>query len=567
MKEIRKLGGKEMKYYYVESGETNGNVKLSYGSNCTEKKPMIFSKEDSWFAVAILACGFLYWNLIHFASLSAGATAFTAVLCTVVFVYFQSKGIGQNRSSLPWLGLVLILALHLMVYDNYDIKQFVFMLLSASFLYWVCLSTKNALDSKLSIYALGDAVNQGILLPFSNFTCGYFGIKNGLSKNKYGKNVIYIAAGIIVFLPFIVIVITQLSNADLVFEQLVNQVLEAISFGTLINYGWQFILGIPVALYLYGAIYGNVQGRNVEDLRKKNLDDFVQNIRFAPKISIYTALTIFNCIYLVFFISQTTYLFSAFGDVLPDTMTYAEYARRGFFELCKVCAINMVIIIATTCCMKRNDKAENQLSEGQESPKLLKIETGILAVFTILLIVTALSKMGMYIHYYGLTQLRIYAAWFMAVLLFTFVIIVARQIKIFNASKIVIVGCIAAFLMLAYGNVDGNIAKYNIERYERGTLEKLDYRMLFTLSDAATPYLYEHYKNSTDEKEKTLIYSGITGRYSWGVETEPYEKTFRDFNVQDTQADKIRNILLAEKGREKPENLSDGENLYSAMRY
>lgn len=550
-----------MKYYYAESGETNGNVKLSYGSTFKEKKPMIFSKEDSWFAVAILACGFLYWNLIHFASLSAGVTLFTAIICAVVLIYFITKGIGQTRSSLPWLGLVLISALHLMIYANYNIKQFVFMLLSASFLYWVCISTKNALDSKLSIYALGDAVNQGILLPFSNFTCGYFGIKNGLSKNKYGKNMLYIAAGILVFLPVMVIVISQLSSADFAFEQLVNRVLETISFDTLITYGWQFVFGIPVALYLYGAIYGNVCDRHVDELKKKNLDDFMQHIRFAPKMSIYTALTIFNCIYLAFFISQTTYLFSAFGNVLPDTMTYAEYARRGFFELCKVCTINMMIIIITTCCMKRGEKSEDLSSVGQEPPKLLKLQTGILAVFTILLIVTALSKMGMYIHYYGLTQLRIYAAWFMAVLLFTFVVLVARQIRRFNASKIVILGCITAFLILAYGNVDGTIAKYNIDRYERGTLEKLDYRMLFTLSDAATPYLYEHYKISTNEKEKTLIYSGITGKYSWGVETEPYEKTFRDFNVQDAKADKIRGILLAEKGRDKPEKLSDGKEI------
>jgi hypothetical protein len=353
---------------------------------------------------------------------------------------------------------------------------------------------------------------------------------------------------------------------------LVERILAAISVDSIIDYLFKFIIGIPVALYLYGSIYGNISGRHVEDLNKKKLEGFAQNIRFAPKLTIYTALTIFNIIYILFFISQATYLFSAFENILPDAMTYSEYARRGFFELCKVCTINMAIIIVAFGFMKRGDivkeASENSTDSVEKTghradePLLLKIQTLLLSTFTILLIITALSKMAMYIHYYGFTQLRVYTACFMIVLLFTFVVIVARQVKKFNASRVIIIGCIAAFLALSYGNVDGNIAKYNIERYEKGTLESLDYRMLFELSDAAVPYLYEHYKNSTDEEERTTIYSGITGRYSWGVETEPYETTFRDFNVQTYKAEKIRNILSHEEGRQNPENLSNRDEIY-----
>ncbi|MBN7773520.1 DUF4153 domain-containing protein [Clostridium aminobutyricum] len=555
-----------MKYYYAESGETSGNSQLHYRNKWTAE-PMKFSTGDSWFAAAMLVCGFLYWNLIHFASLSAGVTIFTVILCVVVWSYLNAKGINQTKKSLPWLGLVGLTALLFFLFDDFYIKQFSFMLLSAAFLYWVCRSTGRSLDSTLSVYVLGDAVNQGLLLPFSNFTCGYFGLQDGLKKSKHGRNLIYAAAGIVVFLPLMVLVITQLSNADMAFEQLIDRILNAISIETITEYALQFVVGIPVALYLYGAVYGNISGRHSADLNKNNLIKFAQGIRFAPKLTIYTALTVFNAIYLLFFFSQTTYLFSAFGDVLPNTMTYAEYARRGFFELCKVCTINMGILIAANCFMKRNETMEKQSMEWTETPKMLKIQMSILAVFTILLIVTALSKMAMYIHYYGLTQHRVYAAWFMLALLFTFVVIVARQIKAFNASRIITIGWIAAFLILAYGNVDGNIAKYDMERYEKGTLESLDYKMLFDLSDAAVPYLYEHYQHSTDEKERTILYSGITGRYSWGVVTEPYEKTFRDFNLQAYRAEKIRSILAHEEGRNNPENLSDGEELYPEASY
>ncbi|MFZ3102315.1 MAG: DUF4153 domain-containing protein [Desulfitobacteriaceae bacterium] len=53
-------------------------------------------------------------------------------------------------------------------------------------------------------------------------------------------------------------------------------------------------------------------------------------------VIVLSALTALNLVFIVYFLSQLTYLFSAFNNRLPELMTYAEYARRGFFELCTV---------------------------------------------------------------------------------------------------------------------------------------------------------------------------------------------------------------------------------------
>ena len=72
----------------------------------------------------------------------------------------------------------------------------------------------------------------------------------------------------------------------------------------------------------------------------------------------------------------------------------------------------------------------------------------------------------MYIDYYGLTRLRVYTSWFMILLFVLFVIILLRQFRSFNGTRIAAIGCICLFMLLCYGNVDGMIAKYNIDRYQ-----------------------------------------------------------------------------------------------------
>lgn len=53
---------------------------------------------------------------------------------------------------------------------------------------------------------------------------------------------------------------------------------------------------------------------------------------------------IFGLIYVLFIGLQVTYLFSAFTGNIPQDFTYAEYARRGFFELCYISLCNLGIL-------------------------------------------------------------------------------------------------------------------------------------------------------------------------------------------------------------------------------
>lgn len=486
------------------------------------------TRGDGLFAVLILFCGFLYCNLIKINSLGMGVTIFAVLFCTETLIYLWKGGFRQTRESLIYLAIIAVSAANFSLFDNLILKGFQFIFLSACVIYWICVTTNNRLEKKLSIYVLGDLINQVIILPFSNLTRCFEEILHLTIRNQKGKGFLKGLIGIIFMLPVLILVVNLLINADAAFEGLVNRLQFTLS-DSVVTYLVQIIVGIPVACYLYGLIYGNVCEKKTGLETLESINQKAAALKFASGTAVYSGLTMLNLVFVIFFVSQLSYLFSAFGGVLPGAMTYAEYARRGFFELCAVSGINLAVIIVSHGITKR------------EKEKVLHIETVALCLFTIMLIITALSKMGMYIGYYGLTQLRVFTTWFMVLLLVLFFIIAIRQFRVFNGTKVAAVSFLILFIALSYSNVDGMIAKYNIDRYQNGTLKNVDVEALSQLSDAAIPYLYELYQDTEDLSQKANIRMQI--RDKWKERDTSYQETFRDWNLQKMKADRIREGL------------------------
>ena len=516
------------------SGEKDGIVfaridqeKMPSDIRKIKTESMDFKTADIVFACLMIVCGFLYCNLINIVSLGLGVTIFAVILSMAVIGYYKAAGLRQTKVTYAFLGIMLLSAGNFAVFDGILIKSLNFIFLSLCFVYWVCLYAGMRLDKRISPYLFSDLLHQLFVIPFGNFTGCFSGVRQIFVKNKKGKGVLSGAIGILFFLPVLILVVTLLTDADAAFEGLMEKIQFSFS-ENMLEYLLDFILGLPVACYLYGLMYGNRYKRNTGKATLESVDAHVKAFRFAPDPTVYSALTALNLIYAVFFLAQTAYLFSAFSDSLPQSMTYAEYARRGFFELCAVSGINLAVIALAHLIVKR-DKI-----------KILRWETGILCVSTAALIGTAMSKMGMYIDYYGLTRSRVYTTWFMIVLLFLFVLILLRQFKSFQGTRIAVIGCICSFLILCWGNVDGMIAKYNIDRYQSGTLESLDVSAFSQLSDGAVPYLYDLYQETSDPAMKAELRKIIREPF---INDHGAQRSFRDFDLQSYKADQIRNKM------------------------
>ena len=81
-------------------------------------------------------------------------------------------------------------------------------------------------------------------------------------------------------------------------------------------------------------------------------------------------------------------------------LTYAEYARRGFFELVAVTAIVLALLLVADWALDRGRPAA--------SDRFRKVGWVLLALLAVLM-ASALDRMWLYVSYYGLSDTRLYA--------------------------------------------------------------------------------------------------------------------------------------------------------------
>jgi len=249
---------------------------------------------------------------------------------------------------------------------------------------------------------------------------------------------------------------------------------------------------------MYGfGLYRSSQEKVLKDrMTAQNCKEGLKKAQILPQSTALVAVFPVIFLYVVYFISQWRYYVSGFTGVLPEEFSYAEYARQGFFELCSVSVVNLVLIIGISFFIKRGKK---------ESSVILKIITTLFCLCTLILIATAVSKLVMYIDFYGLTQKRIYALWLMVVIGIVFLVIALgqflRNLKVVAVSLTVTV---LLFSALSVCNVNALCARYNTDRYLSGSLESFDLEAMEELGDSAIPSLVRLSNSLDSEKDSEL---------------------------------------------------------------
>ena len=110
---------------------------------------------------------------------------------------------------------------------------------------------------------------------------------------------------------------------------------------------------------------------------------------------------------------QLRWLFGGEQLVRATTgLSYAQYARHGFFELVCVSLLVLPVLLGTRALVADEDARTIRRHRGLAIP-LLALVGGVMA--------SALGRMALYVHYYGLSTDRLYASVFMAWLSVVFV--------------------------------------------------------------------------------------------------------------------------------------------------
>ncbi len=246
---------------------------------------------------------------------------------------------------------------------------------------------------------------------------------------------------------------------------------------------FRFIRDLAFALPLGAILFGAQFAAKAKPAPRKILKSYTTPDFTRPLLC--AAVTPVLLVYVIFFISQRGYYLSALTRTLPEGLTFAEYARDGFFELCTVAVINALILLAFGLLFAKKKEGKNLLC---------RIYVSVISLFTLILIATAISKMVLYIDAYGLTQKRIWSTWLMIVLAFVFIAVLVAQIaRKLPLVPVLAIGFFCLFVPVTLCDIDAAVANYNVEAYLEGELPSVDLESLDDLGSSAVPALVKLY--------------------------------------------------------------------------
>ncbi|MDB5100429.1 MAG: hypothetical protein JWM80_4850 [Cyanobacteria bacterium RYN_339] len=202
-------------------------------------------------------------------------------------------------------------------------------------------------------------------------------------------------------------------------------------------------------------------------------------------VEIAVVLGLLDVLFAAFVAVQFRYFFGGASLVeATKSLTYADYARHGFFELCTVAALCLPMLLVGHWLFRPEKPAHHKVFNA-----LALVLVGLLAVIT----VSGLMRMRLYTHEYGLTELRLYTSVFMGWLAliqvwFCVTVLPGRGDRF--AFGALVAGLVAAGL-LHVANPDALIVRYNLVHGRTHHGADLDY--VLGLSADAVPALLENW--------------------------------------------------------------------------
>ena len=246
---------------------------------------------------------------------------------------------------------------------------------------------------------------------------------------------------------------------------------------------------------------------------------------FIDAVTVVTILILMDILYIIFISIQFSYLFGSLSYGLPESFTYAQYARRGFFELIAVTLINLLILLGGINFIK---------SSGKIVDKTAKVLNCVLIGCTLIMLFSAHFRMSLYEEAYGYTYLRVLTHAFMLYLFVLFTITVYKIWKDrLSLLKSYIIVSIVAYTLINYVNVDAIIVSNNIQRYEREHI--IDAYYLTTLSYDVVPQLVDFMNSSTDTDLRNQIEDGLVNKKNMLQKKEGWQS----FNISKYRAKRV----------------------------
>jgi hypothetical protein len=192
-----------------------------------------------------------------------------------------------------------------------------------------------------------------------------------------------------------------------------------------------------------------------------------------------TFLIVINLLFAVFIGFQAVSFFGGESFIRSQGLSYADYARSGFFQLL------WVAIIATGAITGVYRLAGTHSRVTRWASILLAVQTGIVMA-------SAVRRMSLYIDAYGLSVLRFWALYAMYAIAAALALIVIATIGRFAFHRLVKMLALGTLAFASLGlliNVERIVAEYNVNAYLAGRTDRMDVDYLDRLSSDAIPVI------------------------------------------------------------------------------
>jgi Domain of unknown function (DUF4173) len=467
-----------------------------------------------------LSLGIIADTLFRTNLLGLNVSLFVTALVTTLYIW--SRRFKQESFSPLLLGSLLVLTWLFSWRDSLFLQflnlavQFFLLFLIAGRLGNPFLLKTNFAEIAFNLLRTGISL---IISPFAFLFDSPWKDLNKFRERGHTGVVLSVLRGLLIAIPLFVVFAVLLSSADARFEKLIAQIFRVdieMMFSHLFTIALvSFVVLALFAQHLFGKPWQEADFKTPKLLRLGVIETALICGSLVVLFSSFIAL-------------QFGYLFGGEQRVLTSDVTFAQYGRRGFFELVTVTVLLHIVLLVGLW-----------LTAEAKAKQLYRWLATVLVVLLYGIIWSAFSRLGIYIEAYGLTELRYYSSsmtlWIGVVMLYFLFRLHSNYAPKLAPSYLAlgILGVVALYL----SNPDVRIARFNLERSQTSANVDVDY--LENLSLDAIPVITSFIKNQSATPEAFLLWYLLSDKYQALPKAD-----WRSFNLGRWQGAKALNEFM-----------------------
>ena len=284
-------------------------------------------------------------------------------------------------------------------------------------------------------------------------------------RDSSARRILPAAAGILGAAVLLGILVPVLASADALFAAATADLRD---FFTLhfTDAVWKAVVAAVMTPFFFGLLYSLSHPRPGSAAGSRT-PRTVDGLGFAIVLGAAAAL------YLLFLGVQSAGLFGGAEYLAEKGLSYAEWARSGFFQMVRVTGINLALLLSAVQRSRRQGAAW----------RAVRFLSALLTAESLVLLVSAAWRMTLYVDAYGLSFKRFLTYWGMGMMA-AFLLAAAWKVHRpdFRFCRVVFPLALAGWLVINCVPVDYLVAKDQVDRYLAGKSESLSVEYLVSLS-------------------------------------------------------------------------------------